>query len=304
LRVLVTGASGFIGSRLVEKLLDLGHQVLAISRSPVPKRFSFNKDVQWIMKDIVREKIDEIDINDIDTVYHLAGATLGAEEDEYGYLLSNEATTVRLLRLCAGRVAKIIIASSQVVYGDIDSTKVTENCATENIGSAYACSKINTENWAQFYQKHYGGQYIVLRFCGFVEGGGVIKYMAERAFNDEAIELYSNGEVIRDYISIEKGIEALINANDGASNNEFEIYNIGSGQSLTALDLATLVCEQTDSKSKITLLSKPAPQRNIVLNIDKAAKFLHFIPGDLREMVRNYVHMINNDLEGSAADEN
>jgi UDP-glucose 4-epimerase len=284
--VLVTGAAGFLGSQLVEKLVALGYSVTAIGRCPIPEQFESMKNLVWIEKDIAIDGIESAEIACVDTVFHLAAVTSGT--DEWEYLLANEATTVRLLQACGKHTKKMIFASTQMVYGDANHTAVSENFPLHGLGLAYGCSKINSENWLRFFQEKFGGLYITLRFTGFIEGGGMIDYIIDNALRNKPVELLSRGKVCRDYLTAEKGIEAFIAALHYENSEGFELFNIGSGQVVTSYDLAELIIAELNSSSEIILSSSPAPRRDFVFDIKKAIECLNFETGDLQESVRRY----------------
>lgn len=288
--VLVTGAAGFLGKRLVDRLVALGHNVIAIARDPIPEKLKSFNNIAWIEKDIAIDGFDPVDLSDVDTIFHLAGAKeLGANDDERVFLTANEEVTLRLLHASSKFVKKFIFASSQMVYGDPGHTSVSEDFPLFGMdSSAYACSKLNAENWLRCLRKQHGGLYLALRFCGIVEGGGNIDYLIDRALRDEPIELFSKGLVCRDYLPAEKAVEAFIAASLYEADPGFEAFNIGSGQAITTYGLAKLVCEELDSKSEIILSDRLAPRNNFVFNISKAIRHFGFEPGDLSESVRAY----------------
>jgi len=289
--VLVTGAAGFLGIRLVTELLANSCEVIATDRCPLPDQLSSDKRITWIERDIAKDGMVADEICSVDTVFHLAGATLGAGQDELLFLEANEMTTVKLLQACAEHVKKVIFASSQVVYGDVNHTAVTEKFSVCGLGSAYACSKFNSENWLKWFQKKYGGIYISLRYCGFIEGGGIIDYMLDQALNNKAIEVYSKGSVVRDYLPVEKGIAAFMLAYNGKLSFGFEAFNIGSGQLIRTSEMAALICTEANSQSEIIFSSIPAPQTDFVFCIDKAKSQLGFEPGSLSNAIRDYVQL-------------
>lgn len=290
--VLVTGAGGFLGRRLVERFAALGKQVIAVARSPVPPIFAASANVKWIEKDIVVDGLKPDEISDADTIFHLAGKKeLGLEHDESLFIKGNEELTLRLIHASAKLAKKFIFASSQMVYGNPAHVSVTEEFPLLGMeSSAYACSKVNTENWLRYSQKQHGGLYISLRFCGFVEGGGSIDYMIDRALRNEPIELFSKGLVYRDYLPAAKGIDAFVAASSYESNPGFEVFNIGSGAAISTYDMAELICSELASESKLVLSTHPAPRADFVFNISKAIQCLAFNPGNLREHVRIYAH--------------
>lgn len=289
--ILVTGASGFVGRRLVEVLAARGLDVVAIARKPATGPIGSLANVRWIVRDIARDGVDVTQLSDVDTVVHLAGATLGAGVDEHLFLSANEMTTVRLMQVLAGQVRRVVFASSQVVYGDARHRSVTEEFPLHAEASAYACSKVNCENWLRWFQARHGGQYLALRLCGFVEGGGLVDYLIDRALADATIELFSRGDVCRDYLPLAKGVDALAAAALGAGEAGFLAVNVGSGQVVSAAELATIVVADTGSASRIEKASRNAPQGDFVFNIDRARNLLDFDPGSLIEAVR--IHAAN-----------
>ena len=286
--ILVTGATGFIGSRLVSRLVADGQNVVAIARNPNNSQISSNSSVKWLFQDFAETLTFEESLNDITAVVHLAGETLGAGEDEGQFLRANEQTTVSLAKALGSQVTHFVYASTQAVYGDANNLAVTEDFPLIPTGSAYACSKLNCENWLRWFQKRNGGQYLSLRFCGFIEGGGLVDYIISQALCNEQIDLYSNGVVSRDYLSIDSGIDAIVAALKYQGNNGFLPINIGSGQVISALEIANIICSELESSSKIKLIDKAAPQGDFVFSIERARDLLNFVPLDLKKAIREY----------------
>ncbi len=287
--VLISGASGFLGSRLVERLAANNCDIVAISRRPAPEVVQSNPRIRWLVRDLAKEDLDPGELPRIDAVVHLAGATLGAGKDESVFLHANEQTTVRLCKALADSTKRFVYASSQVVYGDARHLAVTEDFPLQPNGSAYACSKLNSENWLRWFQNRHGGQFLVMRFCGFIEGGGIVDYLIDRALTGLPIELYSQGRVRRDYLLVGDAIDVLIAALNYPGSPGFLPINIGSGQAVSAYELATLICAELQSPSRIELLDIPSPQGDFVFCIDQARELLGFRPGSLTDAVRYYV---------------
>lgn len=286
--ILVTGASGFLGRRLVGRLSAGGYEVFAVTRRQVPDELKKLSGVRWLTRDIAQDGLDVAGLPHIEAVLHLAGATLGAGKDEAMFLRANEQTTVRLCQALADQTDRFIFASSQVIYGNAGHLAVSEDFPLQPEASAYACSKLNSENWLRWFQKHYGGHYLALRLCGFIEGGGIVDYLIDRALSGETIELFAHGAVRRDYLPADKAIDVLLSALDYQGSAGFLPINIGSGQAISAQALATLICTELQSSSPICLLNTPSPQGDFVFNIDLASRLFDFCPGNLVDAVRNY----------------
>ncbi len=286
MRVLVTGASGFLGRRLVAALAAGGDRVTAVSRRAAA---AADANVTWLQRDLSRELLTPEEVDGHGAVVHLAGATLGAGTDEVLFEAANEATTVRVAKACAGRIPRFVMASSQVVYGYPNHLAVTEDFPLDGTASAYACSKVNAENWLRWFQRRHGGLYVLLRLSGFVEGGGSVDYLIARARENHPIELFAGGTVRRDYLSADRGVEALAAATTFPHPDGVVALNIGSGQQLTSLEMARLVCVEAGSESEIRLSAERAPQGDLVFDITRAARALGFRPGVLADDIKAYV---------------
>lgn len=287
--ILVSGALGFLGRQLVDRLAEDGRDVIAIARRPVPIELASNPRVCWLQWDIAQDASPPAVPSDIEAVVHLAGATLGAGKDESFFLKANEQTTVGLCQALAHRTDRFVFASSQVVYGDARHLGVTEDFPLRPDSSAYACTKVNGENWLRWFQKRHGGHYVALRLCGFVDGGGIVDYLIDRALAGEPIELYSHGKVRRDYLPSEKAIEVLAAATKLSAEPGFLPVNVGSGQAVSAHELAEFVCGELQSSSRIELRPNPSPQGDFVFCIDLARRLFNFQPGSLADAVRRHV---------------
>lgn len=285
--ILVSGAAGFLGRKLVQRMVADGKDVVAIARCVVPSEFERHPRVHWVKQDIAVDVLDATFLPSFETIIHVAGATLGAGKSESMFLQENEQTTVRLLQSLAGYVKQIIFASSQVVYGDVCHLEVTEDFSLSPC-SAYACSKVNSENWLRWFQKRHGGQYIALRFCGFIDGGGLVDYLIDRGLTETPIELFSHGNIRRDYLPSAKAIDVLVAASEYHGNAGFIPVNIGSGQAVSAYELARIVCDELKSSSPIERIKAPASQGDFVFSIEQAKKLFGFNPGSLVDAVRDY----------------
>lgn len=297
--ILVTGATGFIGRRLIGRLVKDNQDVVAITRNPEDDLIHSNPDVKWIYGDYTVESTFTDSIENVTSIVHLAGETLGAGDDPMKFLQANEQTTVRLVQELGNQVTHFVYASTQGVYGDAKNLAVTEDFPLIPTGSAYACSKLNCENWLRLSQERNGGRYLSLRFCGFIEGGGLVDYIISQALCNEQIDLYSNGVVSRDYLSIESGIDVIVAALKYQGNNGFLPINIGSGQVISALEIANIICSELKSSSKIKLIDKAAPQGDFVFSLERARNLLNFVPTDLKEAIRDYSIMrMKQELSG------
>lgn len=290
--ILISGASGFLGTRLVARLAAEGREIFALTRGDVPEDAPRGHNIHWVTCDLSEQGIDATAFADVDAVVHLAGtgwargARADRVADESFFVAGNELTTVKLLdAFCKKGVRRFVLASSQVVYGSPGSLHVDESFPLVPTGGAYACSKINSENWMRYFHEKYGGTFRILRFCGFVDCGGVVDYFIDQALSGQPTELFARGEVKRDYLASADGVAAIVCALDAEDDDRCTPYNIGSGQALSTAELATIVTQALGVPSNIVLLDAPAPQTNFVYDIGRAQAALGFQPGSLSEAV-------------------
>ena len=293
MKILITGSSGFLGRNLLKSLVKHNHDIYALSRSPLPTEMEGIKNLVWIQKDLL-ETAGMIDLNlDVDVIVHLAGATLGAEISDSQYLSVNEKTLINLLTSENIKTKKLIYASSQEVYGNINCKNVNEDTKFGKIENSYACSKINAENWLEYYQLKHQIPLILLRMCGYIEGGGIIDYIIEKAIRDEDIELYSEGSIYRDYLPINEGVNAMILSINKKFDPSFNVFNIGSGESFTTLEFAEAIVKVVGSKSNIVLSKEKAAKDDFIFDISKSKEILNFQPESLMHAVKKYACLKN-----------
>lgn len=285
--ILVTGASGFLGSRLVERLAKSGRDIIAVARSRPAGMQHLKSNVQWIECDISQNSFNLSYLSKIDAVVHLAG-TKESNNGVKPFFSGNEQSTLNLLEAVSEKTDLFIYASSQMVYGNTKHIAVTEEFLLRPYDSAYGCSKVNSENWMRLFQKKNGGRYLALRFCGFIDGGGFVDYLIDRALLKQNIQLSGRGETHRDYLLSADGVEALMAAINFSGAEGFIPLNIGSGQLFSTLQLAELVCDELDSSSQIDLMENPPPKEDFVFCIDRALELLKFRPSKLNIAVREY----------------
>jgi len=288
LSILVTGAEGFLGSKLVRSLVNENQHVIALSRRSIPKEYINSSNIHWVEADLVKDVLGGNEWPQLDAVVHLAGATLGAGTDEFEFLQANEQTLVRLLQATADKCDHFVFASSQVVYGNARNLQVNEEQPVRADGSAYACSKLNSENWIRWFQRRHGGSYFLMRLSGFVDGGGIVDYLIDQALAGDPIELFANGQVRRDYMHSSDGISAILSAINVRPGDGVHPVNLGSGQAVTAQELAREVCSELNSVSRIELVDRPAPQADFVFDIACARSLLGVQPEDLLSAVRRH----------------
>lgn len=249
-KILVTGGTGFIGSHLVEKLVEK-HEVVTAYEYHDPNSYFMKKGLD---KKVVMEHVDITDFDKVmdlisrhnfDTIFHLAAQAL-VEVAYYNprrTFDSNIMGTVNILeavRLCGG-VRGVIIASSDKAYGKLKSGAYTEDMPLKG-DHPYDVSKSACDLIAQTYHKTYGVPVVITRF-GNVYGEGDHNYSRlipgaiKACSENKTFEVRSDGKAIRDYIHIDDVVNGYLLLMDNIEEAIGEAYNFGSKDNLTVLEV-------------------------------------------------------------------
>ena len=248
MKIVVTGATGYIGSHLVEALLAANHNVHVIARSfPGLLRA---KDI--IHPNLSCHKADISDINQIlpifasaDVVYHLACSSLphssnNSPIDDVSININGSLNVLESSRLAS--IKKFIFVSSGgTVYGLPSVVPIPESHGTNPLCS-YGITKLAIEKYVALYQHLYGLKGLILRVANPYGGRqniesshGVIPNFLNRALLRQPLYIIGDGSIIRDFVHISDLVSALI-ASCSYSGYE-NIFNIGSGVGLSILEL-------------------------------------------------------------------
>ena len=255
-KILITGASGYIGQKLISELLQKNFELICIYKENIPSKYAQNKKIKWIKCDLSKSKIDLRDGIQLNCVIHLCGITIGKKASIEKFFRINELALINTLESVSNKTKKFIFASSQYVYGNPKSKKISENFFLNPTFNPYSASKINCENWLKIYQEYTGGMYFSLRMTGFIGGGGNIDYIIDKAKKNEDIVLFSKGNICRDYITFEFFNNIILRIINKVHKKKFYIFNTSSGQSLSSFSVAKMICKNINSKSKIKLSKK------------------------------------------------
>jgi UDP-glucuronate 4-epimerase len=267
----VTGAAGFIGSHLVERLLAEGRDVVGIDSfddyygRPVKEKNLENArrhpHFRWVEGDLNAIALSDV-LHEGDLLYHLAGqpgvrGSWGAQFDRY--LQNNVLATQRVMEAAArAHVGRVVFGSSSSVYGNL-SVQPTDEQALPHPISPYGVTKLAAEHLVHLYGQVRGISTVALRFFtvfGPRQRPDMAFHRFLRAIEEgSTISLYGQGQWRRDFTYVDDIVDGIVSAGergaDGAS------YNLGGGSPATLIEVVALLEKVTGRSAQVQFAENP-----------------------------------------------
>jgi UDP-glucose 4-epimerase len=272
MKAVVTGGAGFIGSHLAERLLETGHEVVALDNLSTGSLANLAGVLEHPRFRLVHDDVRNSDtvhvlVEQCDLVFHLAaavGVRLIVEQPVHTIETNIHGTEV-VLAVANKFRKRILLASSSEVYGKSENVPFREDDDTV-LGStrfsrwSYACSKMIDEFLGLAYHQQFGLPVVVARFFNTVgprqtgQYGMVIPRFVERALKNEPLLVYGTGRQSRCFAHVGDVVDCVIALMDKPA-PAGRVYNIGSTEEITIAALADKVIEMTGSRSEKKLIS-------------------------------------------------
>ncbi len=271
MRILITGGAGFIGSHLAERLVSEGHDVVALDDLSTGQKKNLaslegNNHFRFIEGSVLDADLVDQLVDDADMVFHMAAA-VGVKlimDEPSRSILTNITGTENVLKAAIPGKTPTFIASTSEVYGKTTKFPFSEDDdmtigATKNLRWSYASAKQLDEFLALAYAREVDLPVVVLRFFNTTgprqtgRYGMVLPNFVVNALTGKPLKVHGTGEQSRCFGHVYDVIEALLRLMDKPEAFG-EVYNIGTDQEVSIMELAQKVVAATGSTSEIDLI--------------------------------------------------
>ncbi len=258
MKIMVTGGAGFIGSHIVDRLIEEGHEVVVVDDLSTGKKKNINKEATFYKVDILSSRLEKIFQKERPELISHHAAQMDVRKSVADPAFDAKSNILGLINLleCAvknGSRRVIFASSGGAAYGEQNAFPATEAHSTHPL-SPYGVSKLSSEHYLYYYHKVCGLDYTALRY-GNVFGprqdphgeAGVVAIFTEKLLKGEQPTINGNGMQTRDYVYVKDVVEA----NMAVINNKVNgIFNVGTGIESTVNVLFKHLLEITGSDLK------------------------------------------------------
>ena len=296
MRALVTGGAGFIGSNLVNRLIDDGHDVVIIDNLSTSKKENVNPKADFYHRDI--SLMDNFSMFEgVDVVFHTAAKARvqPSIENPVEFNKVNVEGTLNVLKACVDYdVKRFVYSSSSSVYGNVEQLPTPEEHKL-NPMSPYALQKLIGEQYCKLFSELYNLETVSLRYFN-VYGDGmslegayklVIPIFIEQRLNGKPMTVRGDGENRRDFTYVGDVVDANIRCMDYPLELNGEVFNIGNGDNRSINQLADMI---GDDKVYVDPVIEP---KETLANNDKAKRVLGWeTTTKIEDWIKNYKERI------------
>ncbi len=263
-KILVTGGAGFIGSHLVEALLDEGFLVRVFDNFSTGKRSNLpynSPELEIVEGDVAdTQEVDQA-VRGVSAIVHLAAvaSVQASVEDPAGTHAANFIGTLNLLEACRRHnVRRFLFASSAAVYGNGASLPISEDAPVQPL-TPYASDKLASEYYLDFYGREYGVEPGVFRLFNVFGPrqdpsspySGVISIFVDQSLSSQPLTIYGDGQQTRDFIYVADLVGILVTALTTKSLASGPV-NVGTGTQTSLLDLLDQLGQLLGSSPEVT----------------------------------------------------
>jgi len=262
-RTLITGGAGFIGSHLVDRLIDEGNEVIVLDNLSTGKKefiqHNFNNPrFRFYQADLLTDDIDKY-FRNVDEVWHLAANpdTRTALKDTKVDIEQNILVTYKVLEaMRKNNINRIIFTSSSTVYGEAKQIPTPEDYPCKPI-SLYGASKLACESLISAYVHTFDFNAVIFRLANTIgprlTHGVIHDFIEKLKKNPNKLEILGDGNQKKSYLYITDCIDGMLFASRKVSN--FEIFNLGSEDWISVKEICEIVCKELNLTPRLEFSS-------------------------------------------------
>ena len=290
--VLVTGGAGFIGSHIVDALVESGARVRVVdnlSTGYLRNLEAVSDRIDFLQGDLADQSIAHKAVEDVELIFHeaaLPSVPRSIANPRETHLASVEATFNLLLAAKEKGVRRLVYAASSSAYGDQPTSPKIESMRPEPL-SPYAAAKLVGEYYCQVFHRSYGLETFCLRYFNVFGPrqdpsspySGVISQFVDRLLKGQRPIIYGDGEQTRDFTYVSNAVEANMRAAE-SKRGMGEVMNVANGQQVSINQLFQRV-RQVIGRDDIEPEYKPARTGDILhslADVSRAREYLGFEP--------------------------
>lgn len=264
MRVLITGGAGFIGSHLVDRLMELGHEVrvlddLSAGSLDNVKRWLENENFEFIKGDMRDSETVKEAVKDVEAIFHLAAnpeVRIGAQSPELLYE-TNVMITYNLLNAVRDSGVKyIVFTSSSTVYGDASLIPTPEDYGPLEPISVYGGAKLAAEALISGYAHTFGFKALIFRLANIIgersNHGVIYDFINKLRKNPEELQILGDGRQRKSYLHVSDTVEGMLKIFEHFKGDAktVDFYNLGNDDWITVREIAEIVSEEMGLKPR------------------------------------------------------
>ncbi len=299
MKILVTGGAGFIGSHVVDVLMEQGHEVVIYDlESPV-----YGQKCEHIIGDVNDTEKLKSAAKGIDAIYHMAAqanVNIFFNEPVISNLNTSNSTINVLESARENNVGRVLLSSTEWIYGSVegdDDTQITEETIyAQNPDHLYTSSKISAEMFCKNYKNLYGVNYTIMRygipFGERARAATVTPIFIDKILKGEEITIHGTGSQTRQFIYVLDLAEGNVSCLSAEGENQ--IFNINGREVIKVIDIVTTLEEILGKKAKVKFIEdRKGNYKGRFISSEKAERMLGWKPKfTYREAMEKYVKTV------------